>query len=300
MRTFLQVLAIGLSKGAVYALVALGITLIYRTTNILQFAQGQVLMVGVMVSLTAANNALRPVPLPLAWVIGLAAAVGLGMLIELGVRPTLKQSGSLGWILATVGMATIIQFIAPYIWPPQDWQYPSPFRNDVGIPGLGSLFSQRQFATIVIAAGLMFFVDYLYNKTKLGRAMKAVAVNRDAAALMGISVRATVRWAFILSSALAAVGGFLIAPLTFANIAMGFDLGIKGFVAGVLGGIDSARGAMAGGIMLGVFEAALPQILDLINPTLAKFPDPFVFALFIIVLVFRPQGIFGTSIREAR
>lgn len=301
MKTALQVLAIGLAKGAVYALVALGITLIYRTTRILQFAQGQILMVAVFVSLTLNQNALYSIPLWIAWIVGLAVAILLGILIELGVRPTLKHGGgSLGWILATVGMATIIQFLAPYLWPANDRQYPSPFPNDRGIPGIGSLLSQRQIFTILVAFALMLGVDWIYNKTKLGRAMKAVAVDRDAAALMGISARSTVRWAFILSSALAAVAGFLVAPLTFANIAMGFDLGVKGFVAAVIGGIDSARGAIAGGIVLGLFEAGLPQILDKISPTLGKFPEPFVFALFILVLVFRPQGIFGTAIREAR
>ncbi len=300
MRTALQVLAIGLAKGAVYALVALGITLIYRTTKILQFAQGQILMVAVFVSLTLNQNALRPIPLPIAWLVGLGVAIGLGVLVELGVRPTLKYGGSLGWILATVGMATIIQFVAPYVWPADDRLYPGFFATDRGIPGLGTFFSQRQIFTIVVAFLLMLAVDWLYNKTRLGRAMRAVAIDRDAAALMGISAKVTIRWAFILSSALAAVAGFLVAPLIFANIAMGFDLGVKGFIAAVLGGIDSARGAIAGGIMLGVFESGLPQLLDKISPTLGKFPEPFVFALFIFVLVFRPQGVFGTSIREAR
>jgi branched-chain amino acid transport system permease protein len=146
----------------------------------------------------------------------------------------------------------------------------------------------------------MVAVDLLYNRTKFGRAMKAVAVDRDTAALMGISPKKIVRRAFVLSAILAAVAGYLIAPLSFANINMGFDLGVKGFVAAVLGGIDSARGAMAGGVLLGLFEAFLPQILGLINADLAKFPDPFVFLLFVLMLVFRPQGMFGTSIREAR
>jgi branched-chain amino acid transport system permease protein len=300
MRTFFQLVAIGLSRGAVSALVALGITLIYRTTNILNFAQGQILMIAVFVSLTLNQNPLRPLPLPLAWLAGMGVAAVLGMLIELGVRPTLKYKGSIGWILATVAMATILQFGAPYIWPAQDRPYPSYFPNDRGIPGLGSLVSQRQAFTIVVALLLMVAVDLLYNRTKFGRAMKAVAVDRDTAALMGISPKKIVRRAFVLSAILAAVAGYLIAPLSFANINMGFDLGVKGFVAAVLGGIDSARGAMAGGVMLGLFEAFLPQILGLINADLAKFPDPFVFLLFVLMLVFRPQGMFGTSIREAR
>jgi branched-chain amino acid transport system permease protein len=300
LRTLVQLVAIGLSRGAVYALVALGITLIYRTTNILNFAQGQVLMVAVFTSLTFNQNPLRPIPLPIAWLAGIVVAMFLGLLIELGVRPTLKYKGSIGWILATVAMATIIQFAAPYIWPAEDRPYPSPFPNDVGVPGLGSLVSQRQAFTILIAFGLMVLVDLLYNKTKFGRAMKAVAVDRDTASLMGISPKRTVRWAFLLASILAAIAGYLVAPLAFANINMGFDLGVKGFVSSVLGGIDSARGAMAGGILLGLFEASLPQILGLVNANLAKFPDPFVFLLFILVLVFRPQGLFGTSIREAR
>jgi branched-chain amino acid transport system permease protein len=300
MRTFFQLVAIGLSRGAVYALVALGITLIYRTTNILNFAQGQILMIAVFVSLTLNQNPLRPLPLPLAWLAGMGVAAVLGMLIELGVRPTLKYKGSIGWILATVAMATILQFGAPYIWPAEDRPYPSYFPNDRGIPGLGSLVSQRQAFTIVVALLLMVAVDLLYNRTKFGRAMKAVAVDRDTAALMGISPKKIVRRAFVLSAILAAVAGYLIAPLSFANINMGFDLGVKGFVAAVLGGIDSARGAMAGGVLLGLFEAFLPQILGLINADLAKFPDPFVFLLFVLMLVFRPQGMFGTSIREAR
>ncbi|MER3395255.1 MAG: hypothetical protein C4318_02225 [Acidimicrobiia bacterium] len=300
MRTVVQLLAIGLSRGAVYALVALGITLVYRTTNILNFAQGQILMVAVFTSLTLNQNPLRPMPLPFAWLVGLLVAMLLGLFVELAVRPTLKHKGSIGWILATVAIATIIQFGAPYVWPAEDRPYPSPFPNDVGIPGLGSLVSQRQAFTIAIAFGLMLVVDLLYNKTKFGRAMKAVAVDRDTASLMGISPRRTVRWAFLLASILAAIGGYLVAPLAFANINMGFDLGVKGFVSSVLGGIDSARGAMAGGILLGIFEAALPQILGIFNSNLAKFPDPFVFLLFILVLVFRPQGLFGTAIREAR
>ena len=300
MRTFFQLVAIGLSRGAVYALVALGITLIYRTTNILNFAQGQILMIAVFVSLTFNQNPLRPLPLPLAWLAGIGVAAILGMLIELGVRPTLKYKGSIGWILATVAMATILQFGAPYIWPAEDRPYPSYFPNDRGVPGLGSLVSQRQAFTIVVALLLMVAVDLLYNRTKFGRAMKAVAVDRDTAALMGISPKKIVRRAFVLSAILAAVAGYLIAPLSFANINMGFDLGVKGFVAAVLGGIDSARGAMAGGVLLGLFEAFLPQILGLLNADLAKFPDPFVFLLFVLTLVFRPQGMFGTSIREAR
>lgn len=300
MRTFVQLVAIGLSRGAVYALVALGITLVYRTTNILNFAQGQILMVAVFVSLSISQNPLWPMPLPLAWLVGIGVAAILGLAIELGVRPTLKYKGSIGWILATVAMATIIQFGAPYIWPAQDRPYPSPFPNDRGVPGLGSLISQRQAFTVVVAFVLMAVVDTLYNRTKFGRAMKAVAVDRDTASLMGISPRKVVRRAFVLASVLAAVAGYLIAPLQFANINMGFDLGVKGFVASVLGGIDSARGAMAGGVLLGLFESFLPQALGVFGADLAKFPDPFVFLLFVLMLVFRPQGIFGTSIREAR
>ena len=291
--SFISYLKDGISLGSVYAIIALGYTMVYGIAKMLNFAHGDVIMVGAFVILTAITKAgLSPV---VSVILGIIVCTVLGVVIEMvAYRPLRKASSNLAVLITAIGVSYLLQNLALLIFGADA----KSFVTVINVPTL-TLFDGRLtikgitivtiLACIVIMLGLTFFV----NKTKPGRAMQAVAEDRDAAQLRGVNVNATISLTFAIGSGLAAIAGLLLCSayptLTPYTGAMP---GIKAFVAAVFGGIGSIPGAMVGGILLGVIEIFGRAYIS------SQVADAIVFAVLIIVLLVKPAGLFGKNIQE--
>ena len=226
-----QALISGLSAGSIYALIAQGYYITHITTGALNFGQGEFLMIGALFGLTCYVTLGLPYVVA---VLGAVLLVGLmGAILErTAVRPVMKHALSLSWVLSTVAVSIILKNAALTLWGPEQIKFPSPFGEQVVQIGSAGIFPQELFV-LVVALGTVFAVQLFLRRSVLGKALMAVAHNRNAAAMMGINVRAMIVLAFVLSSALAGLGGILIAPITFAWAYMGTLPGIKAFAAAI-------------------------------------------------------------------
>ena len=305
METFIQQVINGLVLGSMYALVALGYTMVYGIINLINFAHGEVLMVGALVSWTVVT-VLGDSGLP-GWAlmaISLGAAIvvcsALNFAIEkLAYRP-LRSAPRLAPLITAMGMSLLLQTLAMIVWKPNPKPYPlllptSPI--DLGGPVISVTQCLILGLTAVILAGLMVLV----NKTKLGRAMRATAENPRVAALMGVRPDMVISATFIIGAALAAVAGVMWAA-NYGTVqhSMGFLPGLKAFTAAVLGGIGNLAGAVVGGILLGLVEAIGAGYLgDLTGGVLGShYADIFAFVALILVLTLRPQGLLGERVAD--
>ncbi|MBV8524727.1 MAG: branched-chain amino acid ABC transporter permease [Acetobacteraceae bacterium] len=279
-----QPLVSGLSLGSIYALIAQGYYVTYITTGAMNFGQGEFLMIGALFGFTCYLT----LGLPYA-VAAVAAAllVGLfGLALERGaIRPVMRHGLSLGWVLSTVAVSIILKNAAVQVWGPLQIKFPSPFGDKVIQIGPAGIFPQELFI-IVAALGTVFAVQVFLRRSLLGKALMAVAFNRNAAAVMGINVTRMAALAFGLSSVLAGIGGILVAPVTFAWAYMGTVPGIKAFAAAIFGGLENPIGILIGGLVIGVLE----QVSGIINSNL-KEGVTFLFVL--LVLGIRPAGLMG-------
>lgn len=291
--SFISYLKDGISLGSVYAIIALGYTMVYGIAKMLNFAHGDVIMVGAYVVLTLmTKGGVSPV---IAVLISMGVCTVLGMTIEaVAYRPLRKASSSLAVLITAIGVSYLLQNLALLIFGADG----KTFVNIITVPSLSLFDGQLTIsgvtivtivACIVIMTGLTFFV----KKTKPGHAMLAVSEDRDAAQLMGINVNATISITFAIGSALAAIAGVLLCcaypTLTPYTGAMP---GIKAFVAAVFGGIGSIPGAMIGGLLLGVIEILGKAYIS------SQVADAIVFAVLIVVLLVKPAGLFGKNIQE--
>ena len=291
--SFISYLKDGISLGSVYAIIALGYTMVYGIAKMLNFAHGDVIMVGAYVVLTLmTKGGVSPV---IAVLISMGVCTLLGMTIEaVAYRPLRKASSSLAVLITAIGVSYLLQNLALLIFGADG----KTFVNIITVPSLSLFDGQLTIsgvtivtivACIVIMTGLTFFV----KKTKPGHAMLAVSEDRDAAQLMGINVNATISMTFAIGSALAAIAGVLLCcaypTLTPYTGAMP---GIKAFVAAVFGGIGSIPGAMIGGLLLGVIEILGKAYIS------SQVADAIVFAVLIVVLLVKPAGLFGKNIQE--
>ena len=291
----LQALVTGLGVGAVYALIAFGISLVYATSRTLNFAHGEVLMVGVFIALTAVYFDLPP------WqgiVVGIAGAVLLGVLLEKVVFTPLKRAPeSLAWLLGLLIVASVIANVATRIWGSRAYN-----AEQLGIGNaLGAdtivrwgeiVFPSIYVWLFVTGVGVMVGLDLLIKRTAFGRAVRAVAHSRRTAALMGIDTERTMVYAFGLAAALGSIAGIMFAPLTFAQVQLGSFFTFKGLAAAVIGGLGSARGAFLGGLVLGVVEQ------EAIIYVRAGYRDAIAFGVLILILMLRPAGIMGRVVEE--
>jgi branched-chain amino acid transport system permease protein len=298
MINLLQALLSGLALGGIYALVALGFSITQTTTKTLNFGQSEFLVAGSFVSvatllllsgkghtgvLTAADVTLARYAVAAA-----ASLVVLGLLGVLlyytAVRPFFGSAG-MSWIMSTIGFGIILQNTALAIWGPGSMAMPSPLGDAVIRVG-GAGIRAQEILILVVTAVVMGVLDHVLLRTRIGKAIRAVAANQQAAALMGINVGAIVVLAFVMSSGLAGLAGLLIAPITTASVFMGLAIALKAFSAAIVGGLTSPRGCIAGGFLLGCIEA-------LVGLWRAEMREITVFALIILVLVIKPQGLFG-------
>lgn len=290
MTELIKTLISGLGLGSIYALIALGYTMVYGIAKMLNFAHGDVIMVGAYAGIVAFTSAGLPPVLTV--FLSVAACTLLGVLIEHFAYKPLRGASSLSVLITAIGMSYLLQNLALMIFGSQQQAYPQYVSlpqltlGDIVIDGITLL---TLGVTALIMAGMSLFI----NRTRLGKAMRAVAEDRGAAELMGISVDRTIALTFAIGSALAAVASICYG-LTYVYIkpTTGAMPGIKAFTAAVFGGIGSLPGAMLGGIMLGVIEQMAKTY---ISPLWA---DAIVFAVLVLVLVIRPTGLMGKEVQE--
>ena len=297
--SILQAIFSGLALGSIYALVAVGFNITFNTTKTLNFGQGEFLVAGAFVAVSVLlllagkqmTDALLPSEVTLTrYLLSLAGSMAvLALLGVLAVRPFVGQGG-MAWVMSTIGFGIIIQNTALAIWGPSPLVMPSPLGNDViRIGGAGVL--PQEVLVLVASVAVLLTLDWVMRRTKIGKAVRAVAQSGSAATLMGINVGAIVVLAFVISSSLAGLAGLLIAPITTASVFMGLTLALKAFSSAIVGGLTSPRGCMLGGFLLGVIEA-------LVGVWHAELREISIFILIIVVLVVRPQGLLGQRIVE--
>jgi len=307
MDTLIQQIINGLVLGSVYALVALGYTMVYGILQLINFAHGEVLMIGAMVSLMALKliNQFAPdlpgvVQLIIATAVAVPVCMVLSAIIErIAYRP-LRNAPRLAPLITAIGVSIVLQTLAMIIWSPNPRVFPdllptTPF--EIG----GALLAPKHLLILVVATLSMALLLALVYRTRLGRAMRAVSENPKIAALMGVNPDAVIAATFMLGAALAAIAGVLVAMnYNIAHFTMGFLLGLKAFTAAVLGGIGNLAGAVVGGLLLGVIESlGAGYIGDLTGGFLGShYQDIFAFAVLILVLVFRPSGLLGERVAD--
>ena len=276
---YLQFILAGISTGSIYVLVALGVVTIYNVTGIVNLAQGEYAMLGAMLAVTYYNWRF---PLGLAFVAAVLSVMLIGMLIErLTVHPA-RSTSPVTPIIITVGVSITIRGIALLIWGTMPYSLPA-FTNGAPLKILGAVLSQQRLWTMAVAALILLLLYYLFEHTLLGKAVRACAINRQAASLMGISPSQMSLLSFALSASLGAVGGIVIAPLTLVSYDMGLMLGLKGFVAAVIGGLVSAPGAVVGGLLLGVLESLAAGLIS------SGMKDAIAFIALLIVIFARSE-----------
>lgn len=328
MEIFLQQIINGLTTGSVYAIVALGYTMVYGVIQLINFAHGEVVMIGAMVAFTvimALVGAGTGLPPALIVLVGVLAAIPvcmtIGYLLErLAYRP-LRHAPRLAPLITAIGMSIILQHLALLIWGRDPRAFPQIMEN-ASFPIGGAAISTVQIAIILLSLLMMAILTWFVYRTKFGIAMRATAEDVRVAALMGIDANRVIAATFVIGAALGAVAGVMVGTYYgIAHYTMGFVLGLKAFSAAVLGGIGNLAGAMLGGILLGLVEALgtgyISEISDLCQWPLvgnlltercaaeghvilfgSNYQDVFAFLVLILVLVFRPSGLLGERVAE--
>ena len=291
MITLIQALLNGLSLGSIYALIALGYTMVYGIAKMLNFAHGDVIMVGAYAVITSVVQANMPGVLGV--VISIAVCALLGITIEfLAYRP-LRKAASLTVLITAIGVSYLLQNLAQLIYGTEQKAFPKLF---AAIPTLtlGKVTIEGSLLlTLGLTAVIMIALTLFINYTRVGKAMRAVSEDKEAAELMGISVNRTITVTFAIGSVLAAVASvFYGASYTYIRPTTGAMPGIKAFTAAVFGGIGSIPGAMLGGILLGVIEQMSKTYIS------TKWSDAIVFGVLVLVLVIKPTGLLGKKISE--
>jgi branched-chain amino acid transport system permease protein len=305
METFIQQIINGLVLGSMYALVALGYTMVYGIINLINFAHGEVLMVGALVSWTTVT-ALSDSGLPgwLLLLISLVAAIvvcsALNFSIEkIAYRP-LRNAPRLAPLITAMGMSLLLQTIAMIIWKPTIKSYPILLPSEPFNIG-GAVINTVQILILVVTAVTLAGLMYLVNFTKLGRAMRATAENPRVAGLMGVRPDMVISATFIIGAALAAIAGVMwAANYGSASHTMGFLPGLKAFTAAVFGGIGNLAGAMVGGVALGLIEALGAGYIGALTGGIlgSHYQDIFAFIVLILVLTLRPSGLLGERVAD--
>ena len=298
MDIFLQHLINGLVLGSIYALVALGYTMVYGILELINFAHGEVTMVGAMVAL-AIIGLFSAVPMPGIGVLllGLAGAVlvcaALGAIIERVAYRPLRKAPRLAALITAIGVSIVLQNLAMIIWGRQYIAFP-PIVTITHYELGGATVTSLQLFIVALSALAMMILYWLVQKTKLGRAMRATAQSAEVAGLMGVNINKIISITFVIGSVLAAVAGVMVsAYYGLAHYYMGFLLGLKAFTAAVLGGIGSIPGAMLGGLLLGVIESLGAGYIGPMTGGFlgSHYQDVFAFFILILVLTVRPSGL---------
>jgi branched-chain amino acid transport system permease protein len=307
MQTFLQQIINGLVLGSIYALVALGYTMVYGILSLINFAHGDVLMVGALTAyatITGVQTIVPGLPGPVLLVIGLLVAVPVCMAVNVTIeriayRP-LRNAPRLAPLITAIGVSLILQTVAMIIFGRNYKVFPT-LLPSAPLPFFGASITPTQLLILVLAATMMIGLVILVERTKLGRAMRATAENPRFASLMGVDANSVIVATFAIGAALAAVAGVLVAAnYSIAHFYMGFIPGLKAFTAAVLGGIGNLYGAMVGGLLLGLIESLGAGYIGQITGGFigSNYQDIFAFVVLIGVLTLRPAGIMGERVAD--
>jgi branched-chain amino acid transport system permease protein len=307
MDIFIQQIINGLVLGSMYALIALGYTMVYGVLNLINFAHGDVMMVGAMAGITILNllQSVAPnlpgiVKLGIAIIGAIPVCVVVNVVIERVAYRRLRNAPRLAPLITAIGVSILLQTFAMMIWGRSPVPFP-PVMPGEPFTILGALISPTQVMLLVLATVAMLSLVLLVEKTKMGRAMRAVAENPRVAGLMGVDSNRVIVLTFAIGAWLAAVAGVMwAANYSSAQFAMGFVPGLKAFSAAVLGGIGNIYGAMVGGILLGLIESlGAGYIGELTGNFLgSQYQDIFAFVVLIVVLTLRPSGIMGERVAD--
>ena len=280
---FLQFLFSGVTVGATYALAALGFTLIYNASNVINFAQGEFIMLGGMLAVLFTQAGL---PLPVALMLAIIVPAIVGVLIEkLAIEPV-KGAETVTLIIITIGASLVIRGLVAVFLGKNTHSLP-PFSGDAPIEILGATLLPQSLWVLGVTALVVVALWYFFNRTLQGKAMLATSVNRLAAELVGINTGWVLFMSFAMSAALGALGGILVTPITLTSYDVGIMLGLKGFVAAVLGGLGNGLGAVVGGLLVGILEAMGAGYIS------SAYKDAIPFVLILFILFFMPRGLFG-------
>jgi branched-chain amino acid transport system permease protein len=285
----LQYCLSGLSTGAIYALIGVGFSIIFNATGIINFAQGEFVMLGGMLTLFFMGTLQLPLwaAIPCAIVVSTLA----GLLFErLAIRP-LRQPTPINLVIITIGGSILIRGLAMLGWGKDTHAIP-PFSGEEPLAIAGATILPQHLWILLITIIIVGINRYFFYHTINGKAMRACAYNRRAAGLVGIDVRRMVLFSFMISSALGSIAGIIVAPLTMTSFDVGIMLGLKGFCAAIIGGMSSGAATVAGGLILGVLESLGAGLIS------SGYKDAIAFIILLLILIIRPQGLFGKAESE--
>ncbi len=288
LRMLFQQVLNGLTNGSLYALMAVGVTMVYKSLGMLNFAHGDTMMIGTFLTLTFVQLGL---PFPVAIVIGIAAAAIIGFLLERLILRRVQFSSFVNLLIATVGVSYVLRNTAMVIWGTNPQLFPSMF--PAGLINLGSFtITPQSIGIILISLALITGLHFFFTKVKVGKCMTIASSDPEGAAMMGVNVTHMRFLTFGISAGLAAIAGIMIAPLTYARVDMSATIGMKAFAAAILGGIGNLWGALLGGIILGIVEALGSAYIS------TAYRDAFSFIILFIVLFVKPTGLLNKKIEN--
>jgi branched-chain amino acid transport system permease protein len=281
-----QYLVAGITYGTIYAIVAIGFNIIYNATGIINFAQGEFVMLGGMTAVTFHQF----LPIPSAILAAVMTTMVTGALIEIIFIRWLYKPSVLRMIIITIGISILVREAALHIWGESVKALPYFTGTSVTSINLGGVYISPQVLWVVGISGIMVaLLSVFFNYTLLGRQMRACSANRDAARLCGISAQNMVTLSFVLSAGIGALGGCVVSPITYVQYDSGTPLAIKGFTVAILGGLGNSTAAVGAGMILGTLEAFSIWVLP------AAFKDVISIAILLVILFIRPSGLFGSA-----
>jgi len=282
--SFIQLLVSGLATGAIYALIAVGFTLLWQTSQTINFAQGEFVMLPAFFILAAMNLG---APFWLAALIGVALSlVILGLLFKLVIVDPMLKQGVLPLVISTIALSLFLKESAKNFYSSQAQPFPT-LVPAIDVRVFGAVVSTQSLAVLVVAIVVVVALHLLLHKTRLGRSMQATAQNSALAAILGIPVGRMVLYTFLLNAALVAIASILVSPIYLAKFTNGETLGLAAFLAAIIGGFNQVRGAILGGVILGVLDNLSAAYLS------AQYRGAFPLLILIVVILIRPQGLLG-------
>jgi branched-chain amino acid transport system permease protein len=282
---FIQYVFAGITYGAIYAIVAIGFNIIYNTTGIINFAQGEFVMLGGMISISL----LKYMSLPAAIGAAVIITMIIGALIEMIFIRWLKDPSVLRMIIITIGVSILIREVALHIWGESVRSLPYFIGDEISSVAIwGARVSPQVFCVLGTCTVMMLLLGLFFKMTSVGREMRACAANRTAAILCGINTKNMVTLSFMLSAAIGALAGSVMSPITYSQYNIGTGLAIKGFTVAILGGLGSSGGAIIAGLLLGIIEAFSVSVLPL------AFQEAISISILLLILFIRPHGLFGS------
>ena len=284
---FQQVLN-GLTNGSLYALMAVGVTMVYKSLGMLNFAHGDVMMVGTFITLTFS---LMGIPFYVAIVLGIASAAVLGFLLERIILRKVKFSSFVNLLIATVGVSYVLRNTAMVVWGTSPQLFPSMFPAKL-IRIESFTITPQSIGIILISLALITGLHLFFTRVKVGKCMQLANSDPEGAAMMGVNVTYMRFLTFGISAGLAAIAGIMIAPLTYARVDMSATIGMKAFAAAILGGIGNLWGALLGGVILGIVEALGSAYIS------TAYRDAFSFIILFVVLFVKPTGLLNKKIEN--